>query len=440
MTREAPALGAGRWGGLRLRLLHRLLTPGSWLSPTAAARLRGWARVLDWREAIALGQRRAVVRSAAAMPVRAWREAGRAVEQFGGEVEAVCGVPPRAQRRQLWWLAVRHGLNATSYLDFQLYRPERRRRAAAYLQEREYFRVGLWLNRHVPRTDGYPIADKRRFVEWCRANSLAAVPTLLEYEQGALVTSALADPASSLPRRDLFSKPSDGTGGQGTERWRHVTLPDGGAGWMGSDGRVRSAADLLQELARASEAIASKHGRAARRILLQPCLHNHRELLPLTPGGLCTVRVVTYRAPGAGARVLLGAYKMPVGDSPADNFHFGGIVAPVDAATGRLGAAIRRQGRVLVSVERHPDTGAPIAGYRLPCWAETMALATAALDAAHRRPSIGWDVAITDDGPVLVEGNTLSNPDIAQAPTGIPLSDTPFPAAIEAHLRAHLMA
>ena len=91
-------------------------------------------------------------------------------------------------------------------------------------------------------------------------------------------------------------------------------------------------------------------------------------------------------------------------------------------------------------VERHPDTGAPIAGHRLPCWAETMALATAALDAAHDRPSIGWDVAITDDGPVLVEGNTLSNPDIAQAPTGIPLSDTPFPAAVEAHVRAYLMA
>jgi len=28
----------------------------------------------------------------------------------------------------------------------------------------------------------------------------------------------------------------------------------------------------------------------------------------------------------------------------------------------------------------------------------------------------------------------MSNPDIAQAPTGIPLSDTRFPAAIDAHV------
>jgi hypothetical protein len=440
-ARDLPAPGAAPWSGRRLRLLHSLLTPGGWMRPTAAARLRGWARVLAWHQAGALGERRAILRRAVGLPVLAWREAGQAVAEFGPQVEAVSGVPPRVQRRQLWWLAVRHGLNAMSYLDYQLYRPERRRRAAAYLQEWEFFRVGGWLNRHTPRSDEYPIGDKRRFAEWCRANALAAVPTLLEYEGGRLVVSTLAgDPASSLPHRDLFSKPSDGTGGDGTERWRFVALPDGRGAWMGSDGRLRPAADLLRELARASEQLAHEQGRKSRRILLQPCVVNHRDLLPLTPGGLCTVRMVTYRGPGTGARVLLGAYKMPVGDSPADNFHFGGIVAPVDVVTGRLGTAIRRQGRVLMPVERHPDTGAPIAGHRLPCWAETMALATAALDAAHDRPSIGWDVAITDDGPVLVEGNTLSNPDIAQAPTGIPLSDTPFPAAVEAHVRAYLMA
>jgi hypothetical protein len=65
-------------------------------------------------------------------------------------------------------------------------------------------------------------------------------------------------------------------------------------------------------------------------------------------------------------------------------------------------------------------------------------LSTHALDLARGLPLVGWDIAITDDGPVLIEGNMASNPDIAQAPTGIPLSDTPFPAAIDAHMRARL--
>lgn len=431
-----PPLATSRLGRLGLRLWHRLLTPGGIRRPTSAARLRGWARVLEWHEARTPAQVARLVRRAIWTPVRAWKEAGNSVARFGAEVEAVAGTPVGAQRRQLWWLAIRHGLDEKSYLDYQLYLPERRRVAAAYLQERELFRVGRWLNRQVPRTDGYPIADKLAFAEWCRANSLAAVPTLVEYERGELVVQTLpGDAASSLPRSDLFSKPSDGTGGHGSERWRYEAGPDGEARWIGRDGRPRSAAGLLEELAHRSLTLAGKYGKASRRMLLQPCLRNHRDLLALTPAGLCTVRLVTYRAPGGGARALRAMYKMPTGDSPADNFCYGGIIAPVDLATGRVGPAVRRRGRVLVPVERHPDTGTPIDGHRLPHWAETVALGVRALDVARGRPSIGWDIAITDDGPVLVEGNTLSNPDVAQVPSGDPLSDTPYPGALEAYVR-----
>jgi hypothetical protein len=79
-----------------------------------------------------------------------------------------------------------------------------------------------------------------------------------------------------------------------------------------------------------------------------------------------------------------------------------------------------------------------IPGHPLPCWPEAVALAERALDAARRVPLIGWDVAITDDGPVLIEANAASTPDIAQATTGVPLSDTPFAAAIDAHMRAYM--
>ena len=397
--------------------------------------------MLDWQQATALGQRRAFVRGAITSPMRAWREAGQAVAEFGAQVQAVAGVPPQTQRRQLWWLAVRHGLNQKSYLDFQLYRPERRRRASAYLQEPEHTRAVRWLNRQDADSDARALRDKPSFSEWCRANGFPSVPTLLEYDGGELVRSRLAgEPAASLPRRDLFSKPNDATAGHGTERWRYVAAPDDTGGWQARDGTVRSAAELLAELAHASLTLPLRDGRTSRRMFLQPCLRNHRDLLPLTPGALCTVRVLTLRLPGERARVLLAAYRMAVGDAPADNFHFGGIITAVDLATGRLGASLRRERGVLMPVERHPDTGSPIAGHRLPYWRETVELAERALDATRRVPLIGWDVAITDDGPVLVEGNMASDPDIAQAPTGIPLSDTPLPAAIDAYMRAYLRA
>ncbi|HEU4630919.1 MAG TPA: sugar-transfer associated ATP-grasp domain-containing protein [Gemmatimonadaceae bacterium] len=419
---------------LSLRLWHRLLTPGR-LRPTPAARLRGWARVLEWREADTAGRLR-LVKRAVWTPVRAWKEAREEVARSGADVEAVTGLSPRTQHRQLCWLGARHALVTGSYLDYQLFRPERRRRAAEYLQEAEFFRVAHWLQRAVPNRDGYPILDKPAFEQWCRRHGLAVVPTLLEYHNGELVTSMLGDaPAAALPRCDLFSKPSDGTGGHGTARWRYVGERDGEPAWMGGDGALRSADALLGEIARVSRTLPHKYGIASNRILVQPCLRNHRDLLPLTPGGLCTVRVLTYRHPGGEPRVALASYKMPVGDAPADNFCYGGIIAPVDLATGRLGEAIRRRGAVPVPIERHPDTGTVIAGHQLPLWSETLTLARRALEAGFERPTIGWDIAITDDGPVLVEGNTKSNPDVAQAPSGVPLSATPFPAAIDAYMR-----
>ena len=174
------------------------------------------------------------------------------------------------------------------------------------------------------------------------------------------------------------------------------------------------------------------------RVILMPLLHNDARIAPLTTGALSTVRIVTYRLPGGPAQFLVATYKMATGGAPADNFHFGGMIAPVDPDTGRLGPALRRQGRALVPVERHPDTGALIEGHQLPHWEAARALALRAHDAARAVPSLGWDVALTPDGPVLIEGNLYSNPDIAQAPTGRPLTDTPYLAALNAHLRATL--
>lgn len=427
---------AGRPSRVRRYLLHRLLTPG-WGPPTAAARLRGWYRVLAWDRASGPADRLRLVLRAAWTPVRAWREADREVADFGAELGETTGLSLHAQRRQLWWLAVRHGLDATSYIDYQLYLPERRRRAAAYLQESEHTRVVRWYNRLHEDSDAAVLRDKPRFHDWCRAHGLPAVPTLLEFDHGEVISPTPSGGAPSLPETDLFSKPVDATGGHGTARWRFARLADGGPTWVGADGRARSASELMAELAETSLTLPLKDRRTSRRMLLQPCLRNHRDLLALTPGALCTLRVLAFRTPGGRAEVQLASYRLAIGDAPADNFHFGGMMAPVDIRTGRLGTAVRRRGRVLVPVDRHPDTGATIAGHQLPFWPQTLELARRALDLARRVPLIGWDIAITDDGPVLIEANAASNPDIAQAPTGTPLSDTPLPDALEAHVRAY---
>jgi hypothetical protein len=58
----------------------------------------------------------------------------------------------------------------------------------------------------------------------------------------------------------------------------------------------------------------------------------------------------------------------------------------------------------------HPKTGIPFATVRLPHWpAARLLVCRAALVFAPIR-TVGWDVALTTEGPVLVEGNVWWDP------------------------------
>lgn len=56
-------------------------------------------------------------------------------------------------------------------------------------------------------------------------------------------------------------------------------------------------------------------------------------------------------------------------------------------------------------MDRHPDTGCTIPGFRLPYWEETLRLFCLAQKELKEAPTLGWDIAITDDGPLIVEAN-----------------------------------
>jgi hypothetical protein len=296
----------------------------------------------------------------------------------------------------------------------------------------EFYRVTKFVQTHKAAADAARLSDKGLFDAWCREHGFPTVSTLLELWEGRVtrVPSEREANATALPACDLFSKLADSAGGYAARRWVY----DGTGGYVGSDGQTRQPAELLEELIALSRKLA-RRGTSWRPMVVQPCLRNHRALLPLTPGGLCTIRIQTYRCLRSETRLLLAVYKMPVGDTPADNFHFGGVVAPVDLTTGRLGPAVYRRGKVIVSIERHPTTGTPIEGYQLPFWEDTLRLVHRAHDAVPSVPVVGWDVALIEEGPILVEGNNLPSAAIAQTPSGVPFGATPLVRCMNAYVR-----
>lgn len=101
-----------------------------------------------------------------------------------------------------------------------------------------------------------------------------------------------------------------------------------------------------------------------------------------------------------------------------DNFTSGGMVTPVDEKTGVIKyAAMDKKKNVY---EKHPVTGYEIKGFQFPYWKEVLEMCEKASFEIPEIGYIGWDVAITPNGPVFVEGNELPGYNLYQLPIHTP--------------------
>lgn len=114
-----------------------------------------------------------------------------------------------------------------------------------------------------------------------------------------------------------------------------------------------------------------------------------------------TLRVATLRYDDR-VDVLFSYLRMGKGASVIDNASAGGVFGVVNVKTGKIYAACDRFGG---SFERHPDSGIDLIGFEIPRWNEVIALVTKAAQVLPKVRYVGWDVAVTKTGCVLIEGN-----------------------------------
>lgn len=210
---------------------------------------------------------------------------------------------------------------------------------------------------------------------------------------------------------ELVVKPARGVKGLGFELLRRD-----GDELVSTSGRRYTAGGLVDRL---------EGDREYDSFLFQERLRNHAELERLTESGaLLTVRIMSWvdRAGSVSIPDAVGL-KVTLGDAVTDNIgdgDRGNALCPVDLQGGTLGPAVIASVELLGcrSFERHPRTGIAFAEVRLPFWAETIELAKGAARLLLPLRSIGWDIAITPTGPVIVEANVgwASANDIAVMP------------------------
>lgn len=137
--------------------------------------------------------------------------------------------------------------------------------------------------------------------------------------------------------------------------------------------------------------------------LIEEVATQNKELSRLHSSSINTIRVATVVSDYGVANVLSAVIRIGTGNSVVDNFNNGGITAKVNEETGVIETvAINSKGTLF---EKHPDSKVTIKGFQIPNWDKIIALVLEASMVVKENRLVGWDVCLSEKGPILIEGN-----------------------------------
>ena len=185
-------------------------------------------------------------------------------------------------------------------------------------------------------------------------------------------------------KQTVFVKPLEGSSGQGIEKY---TAPD----WTDMD------------------AFASKV-RAVGKCVIEEGIVQHPRMAELNPGSVNTVRISTLI--GDKKEGIVYAFLRIGNGKIMDNVDCGGMAARVDLISGKLlTVAADKAGNTFT---KHPITGTEIIGFQLPYFEEAKAMCLEAMRMVPSMRYVAWDVALTEQGPTLIEGNSFPSHAVPQ--------------------------
>lgn len=143
-----------------------------------------------------------------------------------------------------------------------------------------------------------------------------------------------------------------------------------------------------------------------RKLIIQNIVKQHDKLSAFKTKSVSTIRIITIKGKSGIINVFSAFLRLSIDlDSFVDNRAKGGLGVGIDLDTGKLLKFGYPHDSFGVKIQKHPISNISFLNFQIPFWKETKQLVVQAHRQFYGIQSIGWDVIITNNGPIILEGN-----------------------------------
>lgn len=140
---------------------------------------------------------------------------------------------------------------------------------------------------------------------------------------------------------------------------------------------------------------------APSKYIMEELICQVNEMASFHESSVNTIRITTINY-GDHIDIIHPFMRTGQGGSFVDNGGSGGIIAAISPDNGKVIAACDES---LNWYELHPNSKLPLVGFKVPYWEAAISTARALATMLPNVKYVGWDLALTEKGWVMVEGN-----------------------------------
>ena len=146
--------------------------------------------------------------------------------------------------------------------------------------------------------------------------------------------------------------------------------------------------------------------------LAEETIIQHPKMNELCDKSINTIRIVTILNDKGESKFVYALVRVGNGKNEVDNVTSGGMYTLLEN-DGTIMHPLFCD-KTVTYYDVHPNNGKVFKGFKIPCFNEAVKMCKEAALVVPEMRYVGWDVAITENGPVFVEGNNLPGYDMCQ--------------------------